>query len=81
MGSTVPYDTLRAYKVNHKLILKLAESLNDEQMRWKPAWSQKFSRNFPTWALTSAIRAKYGSRNRWPKNGGCLPYSTREGPD
>ena len=37
MDSSVPYDTLRAYKVNHKLILKLAESLSDEQMLWKPA--------------------------------------------
>src|SRR5215216_2284535 len=36
MDSTAPYDTLRAYKVNHKLILKLAESLSDEQLLWKP---------------------------------------------
>jgi len=31
------YNTLRAYKVNHKLILSLAESLSDEQLLWKPA--------------------------------------------
>ena len=37
MDSYVPYNTLRAYKVNHKLILGLAESLGDEQMLWKPA--------------------------------------------
>ena len=37
MDSYVPYDTLRAYKVNHKLILGLAESLTDEQLLWKPA--------------------------------------------
>ncbi|HSL45187.1 MAG TPA: DinB family protein [Anaerolineales bacterium] len=37
MDSYAPYDTLRAYKVNHKLILVLAESLSDEQMLWKPA--------------------------------------------
>jgi hypothetical protein len=37
MDSYVPYNTLRAYKVNHKLILGLAESLSDEQMLWKPA--------------------------------------------
>jgi hypothetical protein len=37
MDSYVPYDTLRAYKVNHKLILGLAESLSDEQLLWKPA--------------------------------------------
>jgi hypothetical protein len=37
MDTYVPYDTLRAYKVNHKLILGLAESLSDEQMLWKPA--------------------------------------------
>jgi hypothetical protein len=37
MDSYVPYDTLRAYKVNHKLILGLVESLTDEQLLWKPA--------------------------------------------
>jgi hypothetical protein len=37
MHSYVPYDTLRAYKVNHKLILRLAESLSDDQILWKPA--------------------------------------------
>lgn len=37
MNLYAPYDTLRAYKVNHKLILGLAESLSDEQMLWKPA--------------------------------------------
>jgi hypothetical protein len=31
-----PYDTLRAYKRNHKLILDLIENLNDEQINWKP---------------------------------------------
>jgi hypothetical protein len=36
MDSYAPYDTLRAYKVNHRLILGLAESLSDEQMLWKP---------------------------------------------
>ena len=36
MASYVPYNTLRAYKVNHKLILGLAESLTDDQMLWKP---------------------------------------------
>lgn len=36
MDSYVPYDTLRAYRVNHKLILGLAESLTDEQLLWKP---------------------------------------------
>ena len=36
MDSYVPYNTLRAYKVNHKLILGLAESLTDEQILWKP---------------------------------------------
>ncbi len=37
MDSYAPYDTLRAYKVNHELIMGLAESLTDEQMLWKPA--------------------------------------------
>ena len=37
MNSYAPYDTLRAYKVNHKLILGLAESLSDDQILWKPA--------------------------------------------
>jgi hypothetical protein len=37
MDSYAPYDTLRAYQVNHKLILSLAEGLTDEQMLWKPA--------------------------------------------
>lgn len=37
MDSYAGYDTLRAYKVNHKLILGLAESLSDEQILWKPA--------------------------------------------
>jgi len=37
MDSYAPYNTLRAYKVNHKLILGLAESLSDEQLLWKPA--------------------------------------------
>jgi hypothetical protein len=36
MDSYVPYDTLRGYKVNHKLVLKLADELSDEQLRWKP---------------------------------------------
>jgi hypothetical protein len=36
MNTFVPYDTLRAYKVNHKLILGLAESLTDDQILWKP---------------------------------------------
>jgi hypothetical protein len=31
-----PYDTLRAYKRNHKLILDLIENLDDEQINWKP---------------------------------------------
>jgi hypothetical protein len=30
------YDTLRAYKRNHTLILDLADSLSDEQLNWKP---------------------------------------------
>jgi hypothetical protein len=37
MDSYIPYNTLRAYKVNHKLILGLAESLTDDQMLWRPA--------------------------------------------
>jgi hypothetical protein len=37
MDSYAPYNTLRAYKVNHKLILGLAESLTDDQILWKPA--------------------------------------------
>jgi len=37
MDSFAPYDTLRAYHVNHKLILALAESLGDDQLLWKPA--------------------------------------------
>ena len=36
MDSHAPYNTLRAYKVNHKLILGLAESLTDDQILWKP---------------------------------------------
>ena len=36
MDSHVPYNTLRAYQVNHKLILGLAEGLTDEQILWKP---------------------------------------------
>lgn len=36
MDSYVPYNTLRAYKVNHKLILGLADSLTDDQMLWRP---------------------------------------------
>jgi len=31
-----PYDTLRAYKVNHKLILRLVDELTDDQLHWKP---------------------------------------------
>lgn len=37
MDSYAPYDTHRAYKVNHKLILGLTESLSDDQLHWKPA--------------------------------------------
>jgi len=37
MDFYAPYETLRAYKRNHKLILDLTESLNDEQLIWKPA--------------------------------------------
>lgn len=37
MDRHVAYDTLRAYRVNHKLILGLAESLDDDQLLWKPA--------------------------------------------
>ena len=37
MDTYASYDTLRAYKINHKLILGLTESLNDEQLLWKPA--------------------------------------------
>lgn len=36
MDSYAPYDTLRGYKVNHKLILNLTEELTDEQLLWKP---------------------------------------------
>ena len=36
MDSFAPYNTLRAYKVNHKLILGLAEGLSDEQLLWTP---------------------------------------------
>jgi hypothetical protein len=36
MDSFAPYNTLRAYKVNHKLILGLAESLTDDEILWKP---------------------------------------------
>ena len=36
MDTYAPYNTLRAYQVNHKLILGLAESLTDEQILWKP---------------------------------------------
>jgi hypothetical protein len=36
MNSYASYDTLRAYKRNHKLILDLTESLSDEQLCWKP---------------------------------------------
>jgi hypothetical protein len=37
MDSYAPYDTLRAYKRNHKLILDLTESLSDDQLHWKPS--------------------------------------------
>ena len=37
MDSYAPYDTLRAYKRNHTLILNLTESLSEEQLHWKPA--------------------------------------------
>ena len=37
MDSYASYDTLRAYKKNHKLILGLTEDLNEEQLLWKPA--------------------------------------------
>src|SRR5574339_458532 len=36
MDSYAPDDTLRAYKVNHKLILGLVETLSDDQILWKP---------------------------------------------
>ena len=36
MDSYAPYDTLRAYKRNHKLILDLVGGLSDEQLQWKP---------------------------------------------
>ena len=36
MDSYAPYDTLRGYQVNHKLILKLIETMSDEQLLWKP---------------------------------------------
>ncbi len=36
MDSYSTYDTLRGYKVNHKLILKLIEYMSDEQLLWKP---------------------------------------------
>lgn len=37
MDAYIPYNTLRAYKVNHKLILGLADGLTDDQILWKPA--------------------------------------------
>ena len=37
MNLYAPYDTLRAYRVDHKLILGLAESLSDDQILWKPS--------------------------------------------
>ena len=37
IDSYAPCDTYRAYKVNHKLILGLTESLSDDQLHWKPA--------------------------------------------
>ncbi len=36
MDSYAPYDTLRGYKVHHKLVLKLADELSDEQLLWTP---------------------------------------------
>jgi len=36
MDSYAVYDTLQAYKINHKLILKLTENLDDDQLHWKP---------------------------------------------
>jgi len=36
MTSYAPYDTIRAYKRNHKLIMDLTENLSDDQINWKP---------------------------------------------
>lgn len=36
MDTYIPYNTLRAYKVNHKLILALVDGLTDDQMLWRP---------------------------------------------
>jgi hypothetical protein len=37
MESYALYNTHRAYKINHKLILDLTESLSHDQLHWKPA--------------------------------------------
>lgn len=37
MDLDATYNTLRAYKVNHKLILSFVKSLSDEQLLWKPS--------------------------------------------
>lgn len=51
MNTYTSYDTLRAYKVNHKLILGLAESLNDDQMNWRPDDGHTNSIGFNLWHI------------------------------
>jgi hypothetical protein len=51
MNTYAPYDTLPAYKVNHKLILGLAESLNDDQLNWRPADGHTNSIGFNLWHI------------------------------
>jgi hypothetical protein len=36
MPSPAPYDVLHSFKEIHKVILHLADDLNDEQLNWKP---------------------------------------------
>jgi len=44
------YDVLYIYKDTHKIVLDLAESLTDEQIRWKPA-GYNLSIGFHLWHL------------------------------
>ncbi len=50
MPTLAPYNVLQAYQDTHAVILKLADSLTDDQLHWKPA-NYNLSIAFHLWHL------------------------------
>ena len=50
MSNQALYDVLQSYKDIHKIVLGLADSLSDEQIRWKPE-NYSTSIGFHLWHL------------------------------